>query len=127
MAYDTEKLFERAMKIADRPGVYFASDLIALLGISNSTFYDHFPTDSEKSNALKEKLNDNKVEMKLKLRQRLAEGEKAAEILALYKLIATDDERKALSMQHVDHTSKGDKINIPISTWAKQDDGAKAD
>ena len=50
--------------------------------------------------------------MKVKLRKKLSEGEKAAEILALYKLIATDEERRALSMQQIDHTTQGEKINL---------------
>ena len=46
----------------------------------------------------KELLETNKVKMKVHLRQKLSMGDKAAEILALYKLICSDEERKALQM-----------------------------
>jgi hypothetical protein len=71
-----------------------------------------FSIDSDELNALKAMLDTNKVRMKAKLRTKLADGDKAAEILALYKLIGTDEERRALSMQHVDHTTQGKPINI---------------
>jgi hypothetical protein len=36
--------------------------------------------------------------------------------MALYKLIATPDEHKALQMNYTDHTTKGEKVTAPI-TW----------
>ena len=34
--------------------------------------------------------------------------------MGLYKLLATPEELAALSMQHVDHTTKGESINAPV-------------
>ena len=75
-------------------------------------------TDSEMADV------SNKIAMKVKLRTKLSNGDKAAEILALYKLIATDSERRALSMQHIDHTTKGDKINVVSLGSGKEPDEA---
>jgi len=85
---------------------------MAFLPIGKTTFYDFFPPDSNEMNDIKELLDNNKISTKVKLRKKLGEGDKAAEILALYKLIATEEERKALSMQHIDHTTKGEMINV---------------
>lgn len=112
MAYNKDKLYDQAIKAIKKHNLYFIEDIVAFIPCSKPTFYEHFPVDSNELNNLKELLEDNKVSMKVKLRHRLSQGDKAAEILALYKLIATDSERQALSMQHVDHTSKGEKINI---------------
>jgi ACT domain-containing protein len=112
MAYSKVEILKEAIKAIESHSLYFIDDVVAFVACSRSTFYDYFPADSDESDNLKELLNRNKVSMKVKLRLRLSEGDKAAEILALYKLIATDDERRALSMQHVDHTTKGEKINI---------------
>lgn len=112
MAYDKEKIINKAIKAIEENNLFFISDVIAFVPCSTSTFYEYFPADSEESETLKEKLQENKINMKVKLRKKLANGDKAAEILALYKLIATDDERRALSMQHIDHTTKGEKINV---------------
>lgn len=111
MANDKNKIFEQAKEQVVKHNLYFIEDIIAYLPISKPTFYDYFKVDSNELNTLKELLDTNKVNMKVKLRNKLSQGEKAAEILALYKLIATDEERKALSMTHVDHTTKGETVN----------------
>lgn len=112
MAYDKEKIFEKAKQAIIDNSLYFIEDVVAFLPIVKVTFYDYFPIDSDEMNDIKELLDNNKISMKVKLRKKLSEGDKAAEILALYKLIATEDERRALSMQHVDHTSKGESLNV---------------
>lgn len=112
MAYDKENIYQQAIDAIEDNGLFFIEDIIAYLPISKPTFYDYYPIDSNELNYLKGLLNRNKVQMKVELRRKLSKGDKAAEILALYKLIATEDERRALSMQHIDHTSKGEKINL---------------
>lgn len=112
MRYDKNEIFEKAKKAITENSLYFIEDVVAFLPIVKVTFYDYFPVDSNEMNEIKELLDNNKVATKVKLRKKLGEGEKAAEILALYKLIATDDERRALSMQHIDHTTKGEQINV---------------
>lgn len=98
MAYDKVKIFEQAKDAIIEHSLYFIEDVVAYLPISKPTFYDYFKVDSNEFNELKELLETNKVKMKVHLRQKLSMGDKAAEILALYKLICSDEERKALQM-----------------------------
>ena len=112
MAYDRQEIFEKAKEEIILNSLYFIEDVVAFLPIGKTAFYDYFKIDSNEMNDIKELLDNNKISMKVKLRKKLSEGDKAAEILALYKLIATEDERRALSMQHIDHTTKGDHINV---------------
>lgn len=112
MAYDKDKLYNQAIKAIEDNNLFFVEDIISMVSCSKPTFYDYFKVDSDELNTLKELLDANKIAMKVKLRNKLANGDKAAEILALYKLIATEDERRALSMQHIDHTTQGEKVNI---------------
>lgn len=112
MAYDKKDILEKAKQAITENSLYFIEDVVAFIPVSKSTFYEYFPADSDELDDIKELLDNNKISMKVKLRRKLSEGDKAAEILALYKLIATEDERKALSMQHVDHTTKGEQINV---------------
>lgn len=112
MAYDKDKLYNDILaKIKLNPDVYFIEDIVSLLPCSKTTFYEFFPIDSDEMNNIKDSLDQNRVSTKLKLRKRLAEGDKAAEILALYKLIGTESERKALSQNYTDLTTKGQAIN----------------
>jgi hypothetical protein len=112
MAYDKNEIFEKAKQAIIDNNLYFIEDVVAFLPIVKVTFYDYFKVDSDEMNDIKELLDNNKISTKVKLRKKLGEGDKAAEILALYKLIATDEERKALSMQHIDHTTKGEVVNV---------------
>lgn len=112
MAYDKIEIFEKAKEQIKLHSLYFIEDVVAFLPIGKTTFYDYFQVDSNEMNDIKELLDNNKVTTKVRLRKKLSEGDKAAEILALYKLIATEEERKALSMQHIDHTTKGEQINV---------------
>jgi AcrR family transcriptional regulator len=120
MGYDPKKLYAQALEIAKQPGVYFIEDIVALLPCSKPTFYTHFTDGSDELNAIKDQLGENRVEAKVRIRQKLERGEKAAELIALYKLIATDEERKALSMNHTDITSNGNTIAVPPIKWADE-------
>jgi len=104
------EVFEEATNKAKEDGMHFIQDVIAFMSISKSTFYEWFPAESEEMETLKQLLNKNKIQTKIEIRQKLAKGDKAAELIALYKLLATPDERDALSMQRIDHTSKGKEI-----------------
>ena len=53
-----------------------------------------------------------RIELKISMRKKWFESDAPALQLGLYKLIATQEERSALSMKVVDVTSGGDKI-----TW----------
>jgi hypothetical protein len=120
MAYDPKKLYAQAIEIAKQPGVYFIEDIVALLPCARATFWLHFPDGSDELDNIKAQLVENKVEAKVRIRQKLERGEKAAELIALYKLIATDEERKALSMNHTDITSNGNTIAVPPIKWADE-------
>lgn len=143
MAYDTNELFEQAKKaIQKNDTIFFIEDLVAFLPCSKDTFYKHFPVnvkgekegeeadDQEKQSdepdrykELTAMLNENKINMKVKIRSQLSKGTKAGELLALYRLICTPEERKMLNQSYIDHTSKGEKLetNINITADAVKD------
>jgi len=110
MAYKTSELYERAIEDIDKNNLFFVSDVVAYLGIAESTFYEHFPPDSEKSKAIKEKLNKNAMRTKVSIRSKLHQSKSPASLLALYKLLATNDERKALAMEYREHSGE---VNLP--------------
>lgn len=107
-----EILFKKAKKAAQdkASSLFFVSDVIAVLGVSTSTFYDYFPNGSEEMETIKKQLKNNRINKCIGLRQKFYKSGHAAVQLALYKLICTDEEREILSMQHIDHTTKGESI-----------------
>lgn len=110
MAYKKEELYKRAIEIAKDEDTYFIEDVVALLGISKNTFYDHFPIDSDEMHNIKKQLNENQVTKKVKLRKKWAKSDNATLQMGLMKLISNSEERKRLNQSYIDHTSDGEKL-----------------
>jgi hypothetical protein len=106
MAYNTSELYQQALEEIDKNNLFFIEDVVAYLGIDKSTFYKHFPIDSNESNAIKERLNKNAMRTKVSIRSKLHQSKSPAGLLALYKLLATNDERKALAMEYREHSGE---------------------
>ena len=119
MAYDTQKLFEQAKEAVKSHNLFFIEDIVAFIPCTKPTFYDHFPVDSDEFNALKDLLEQNRIKTKSSIRAKLYKSDKASELLALYRLIATPEEHRRLNQQYIDHnvSERGKK-----PSWL-QDDG----
>ena len=114
MAYDQKKIYEQAQEQIKKNNLFFIEDIVAFIPCTKTTFYEFFPLDSDEMNTLKGMLDENKVKTKSAIRSKLFKGSKASELLALYKLICTDQERDALMMTKVDHSTKGKSLNVSI-------------
>lgn len=114
MAYDKNKIYKQALEIVENPNIFYVQDIIDSLCISKFTFYKFFPEDSNESNTLKEKLYRNRIDKKIEIRQKLAKGN-GTELIALYKLIGNDEERRALSTNWNENQNTG---NITIN-WSE--------
>lgn len=110
MAYDRAKIYETALEAIKANNLFFIEDIVAWLPCSKPTFYEFFPVDSNEFNTLKDLLDTNKIRTKSAIRSKLFKGEKAAELLSLYRLICTNEERQMLNQQYIDHTSKGEQL-----------------
>ena len=104
MAYDREETYKLALSIIDKDeDCVFANDVIAELGIAESTYYSFFEPKSKESESIKEKLEANRSRLKKRLRGLWYKSSSAATQIALYKLLClnTKDEARALSNQNV--------------------------
>jgi hypothetical protein len=125
MAFKRKDIFEQSKVLIEQNKLIFVADLIALLPCSESTFYNFFPNDSKELNELRDLINNNRVTLKVSMRNKWYKSEAPVLQLSLYKLIATPDELKALSMQHTDITTQGKEIQpsaAPVIVFTK---GAK--
>jgi ACT domain-containing protein len=105
MAYskkEKEKMFEKAKEVITENKLIFIEDIVAFLPISKPTFYEFYPVNSNEINELKEMLEVNKVQIKVSIRSKLSLSEKAGELLALYRLVCTPEERQMLNQQYVE-------------------------
>ena len=114
MAYDKKKIYEQAKEAVTKNNLFFIEDIVAFLPCGKTYFYDTFGVDSDEMNNLKSMLDKNKIRTKSAIRAKLFKGEKAAELLALYRLICTPEERQNLNQSYIDHTSKGEAIQNRI-------------
>lgn len=121
MAYNKRKIYQQAIKAITDNNLFFIEDIVAFLPISKKTFYEYFTVGSDESNNLKELLEINKTTTKSEIRKKLFKSEKAAELLALYRLVCTPEERQLLNQQYIDHTSGGDKITDINVHWPHED------
>lgn len=112
MAYDKEKIFKQAKEQIKENNLFFVQDIVAFVPCSRSTFYELFPDGSDELDTFKELLESNKVVTKSSIRAKLWKSNKAAELLALYRLIATTEEHQKLNQSYIDHTSKGKQISL---------------
>ena len=121
MTYIKNDIYKKAKAAIKKHHLYFIEDVVAMLPCRKQTFYEIFPLQSDEMDTIKELLDQEKITKKVEIRQKLSEG-RNIELIALYKLICTDDERRALSMQQIEHSGKLQNINIEVSSEA----GAKA-
>ena len=112
MAYDKNKIYLQAEEAIKKHNLFFIEDIVAFIPCNKDTFYRFFPTDSDKYDTLKDLLDDNKIKTKSSIRAKLWKSNKASELLALYRLIATPEEHQKLNQSYIDVTSKGKEIKI---------------
>ena len=111
--FNYEKLKKKALKILEKKkDIYFFSDLAIELGMSRQYLYERgFSPD--KDDALKEALENNKKFMKRGLRAKWYTNDNATTQVALYKLLADDEELKRLNNNaDINLTSDGLKIVV---------------
>lgn len=110
MAYNTATLKKQALAAIEKHKLFFIEDVVAFIPCAKPTFYEHFPNESNDRKEIDELLERNRIEVKTSMRSKWYKSEAPALQISLYKLICSDTERKAMSMQHNDLTSGGEKI-----------------
>lgn len=125
MAYDRKKIYNQAIDAIKENNLFFIEDIIAFIPCNKDTFYRFFPKGSDEYDTLKRLLEDNKIRTKSSIRAKLFKSQKAAELLALYRLICTPEEHQKLNQQYIDHTSKGEKIQPAPIVFYDSDDAGK--
>ena len=111
MAYNTDELFKTAMEQIRKNRLIFIEDIIAFLPCRKSTFYEHFPNDSDYYKRMFEELETNRTELKVSMRSKWYKSNSPALQMALMKLIGNQEELRRLSMQHIEQK----QTNIDLS------------
>lgn len=103
MTYVKKEIYIKSQTAIEENNLFFIEDVVAWLPCGKTTFYGLFPLDSDEMNTLKEMLEENKIKTKSSIRAKLYKGTKSSELLALYRLICTNEERQSLNQQYIEH------------------------
>lgn len=103
MAYDKTELTRLALKAIEKHQLVFIDEVVTFLPCARSTFYAN---DLDKSDEIKDALNNIRTSMKTQMRNKWRNSENAALQIGLMKLIASDEERKRLATGYMETTQK---------------------
>lgn len=92
--YDYKEMLELSKDAITKYMLTMTEDIVAFLPCSLRTFYNYKLHELQE---LKELVNSNKIKMKQGLKKKWYDAGSAAERIALYKLLGTQDERDALN------------------------------
>ena len=109
-----EELKVKAIKVINENDLIFIEDVCAMCGISAPTFYDKFHVDSNDFKELRQLLDSNKINLKVKLRKKWLDSDNATTQLALYKLCSTTEEHKKLQQNYTEVS--GELNTSPLTT-----------
>ena len=113
--YKTEDLFNTAKEAIIKNRLIFIEDIIAFLPCHKSTFYEHFPNESDNYKTMFDMLETNRTTLKVSMRSKWYTSNAPALQMALMKLIASPEELKKLSMQYIESDNKNRNENFDIS------------
>jgi hypothetical protein len=112
MAYKKKEIFDLAKEKIVKHRLFFIEDIIAVLPIGKTKFYEFFPPTANETNTLKELLESNRIATKISMRKKWSESGNASLQIALMKIICTDEEAHRLNGSSIkaDVTSGGEKL-----------------
>jgi hypothetical protein len=117
MAYNTEELYQMALKIIKEKKVRTIEDLVSYMPCAKAAFYAHFPLESNKLNNIKKEIDQNKVAFKERLVNMwtsLSHTSPATQIF-LYKLCANKEEKEAIYDTSIKATIEPPKHEITLN------------
>ena len=122
MAYDKKKLYEQAKEAIEKHNLFFIEDIVAFIPCGRSWFYENFKDGTDEMDTIKDMLDQNKIRTKSSIRAKLYKSEKAGELLALYRLIATPEEHRKLNQSYIGHSVENMSIQWnEIKTYEESD------
>lgn len=113
MAYKTSELEAKALEVIKKNRLVFIHEVASFMNIGRETFYTH---ELDKSNSIKQALEENKNTIKAGLRKKWYESENATVQIALYKLIGTNEEGDKINSQSMKHSGELKTTTEPTLT-----------
>lgn len=110
MGYETNDLLKKALKVIKEKKLIFIEEVAVCIGINKTTFYAHRLNENDE---LKEAIEQNKIDIKTKIRTKWEESDNPTSQAMIYKLAGTQHERDILTNSKVE-VSGG--LNIVVNS-----------
>lgn len=110
MAYNKEEIYEEVIKAIKDNNLRRFDYIEGYIEPCTKTLYEYFPIESNELHTIKRELEKNKIASKTKMVGKWESSDNPTLQIAAFKLIATDEERKCLSTNFVDHSSGGKEL-----------------
>jgi len=114
--YTQENLEKLSIEAIQRYKLFFIDDIIAYLPCSRATFYNH---NLDKLDTIKDALTQVRTEIKVSMRSKWYKSDNPTLQMGLMKLIASPDELRQLSMNHVESNNKHEIADFDIKDIIK--------
>lgn len=119
-SYDKDKLKAELMKIArENPDAVYINDLTNKIGMFKETFNKYFPEGSQDREDILKSLEKNVFNTKEMIRNKLLNLNQSVGLIALYRIIGTQEERENLNTgkykAEVKTKEKDEEITLTIS------------
>ena len=121
MAHNKKKLIDESLLAIQKYKLFFIEDVIAYISCCKATFYKYKLNEID---CIKETLENNKINIKVSMRNKWYHSESATLQIALMKMIATDDEAHRLngSKQEIKHNANVNVSKLSNEAQKKIDD-----
>lgn len=121
--YEKKKLHTAICDAIKENQICFLNDIPNYVGCSIRTIYNLFPYGSEDMEQIEELLDNEKSRKRVMLRKLLLKNGDSKALLALYRLVATPEERKALSTHYFESGEPAKPLTIHVINPHKQQAG----
>ena len=115
MAYNKELIYEEVIKAIKDNKLKHFDYIEGFVEPCTKTLYEIFPMGGDESHAIKRELSLNKINSKTKMVNKWEESDNATLQIAAYKLIASDEERQALSTNYQKTEHSGEVKTTSLS------------
>jgi len=120
MAYKKEEMIQQCLEAIEEHSLFYVEEIVSFVPFGKTTFYERKLNETDE---IKKALWDSRIKIKQKLRSKWFDSKSSTLQIALYRLLATEQEYERLTIQRVDHTSGGDKIQ-PLNINVTKDENA---
>lgn len=118
MAYNTEDLERMAVEAIEEHDLIFIEEVVSFLPCSKETFYNHKLHESDK---IKAAIFNSKINIKANIRKRWRFSENVTAEIMLYKLTASEEELRRLSVTKSEVTGdEGKPLSFNINVLGEK-------